>query len=404
MSFIDNILYETLGVQRNASSYEIRSAYLKKIDSGENNSQNLELIRAAYKVLMNPDLRLIYDESGLEGLNKICENPNQNGENESTNTQNDDSSVQDEDYSDDIFHVKNDDENENTDKNSKNTEKEVKTLKIELTLEQLFFGCDIPIGFSIEEPCEYCHGTGNSSGTPHPICPKCHGSGYEMVTLYTTPGYNTFQLAGFPRYRKTTAKQICEYCLGRGELESESSICQFCYGRKMQNHNVNFILYVNPGTRPGEVIQVPIKVANKEIIVNTIISQKKHPFFELNGYDLIYNKNITLSQALCGLTISIKCIDGKILIIKSDENCVINPGYCFTVEGGGFIIDKNIGMRGNLYIKFIVQMPNFYDLKPRVVKFIETIQPINDIKIEPGKTIHDKIYYIDLPFENYAQL
>ena len=56
---VDRILYDAMGVKVNASSYEIRQAYVVKSAKAELGSREFDLIKAAYRVLMNPNLRRI---------------------------------------------------------------------------------------------------------------------------------------------------------------------------------------------------------------------------------------------------------------------------------------------------------------------------------------------------------
>ncbi|OHT13663.1 hypothetical protein TRFO_16086 [Tritrichomonas foetus] len=355
----DNILYEALGVERNSSVYEIRSAYLRVSEKYKEDADKLELIRASYKVLMNPDLRLIYDESGIEGLNKIYADEHQN--------QNDDTIIEDPDDEDedDIFHIRED---------------PVKTFTVEVTLEQLYFGCKIPMNVPLDSHCSHCKGTGNEFGQPHPKCPKCGGSGHILINLY-------------PR-AMTMAKQICENCLGRGEIENEFSICSCCYGRKTEKKYHKFILYINPGTRGGDIINVP-NLKNVKIIV----VQKEHHIFELLGNDLIIHKKISFANAFLDSTFPIKTINGKILLIKS-ENCVITPNSSFVIESEGFPLRENPHKKGNLIVVFTVEMPDTFELRPNIVKEICKIQPRKDITVEPPTSIRDKLYFIDLPFSD----
>lgn len=67
----DNILYEALGISRNASNQQINQAYLKSVQENQNNPEKIELINISYQVLSNPRMRQIYDCKGIEGLNDI---------------------------------------------------------------------------------------------------------------------------------------------------------------------------------------------------------------------------------------------------------------------------------------------------------------------------------------------
>jgi len=78
--------------------------------------------------------------------------------------------------------------------------------------------------------------------------------------------------------------------------------------------------------------------------------------FKRHGMDLIYNKELTLKESLCGFSFEISHINGKTLNMNNLSNsAIIKPNYRKVVPGLGMI--KN-GQTGNLIIEMSVNFPD----------------------------------------------
>jgi DnaJ-class molecular chaperone len=85
-----------------------------------------------------------------------------------------------------------------------------------------------------------------------------------------------------------------------------------------------------------------------------ILREKPHPRFTRSKNDLNYSANLTLSQALTGVTINIPTLDGRTLPIAINQ--IVTPGSSKRVAGEGMPIPK--GGCGNLNISFNVSFPD----------------------------------------------
>lgn len=74
--------------------------------------------------------------------------------------------------------------------------------------------------------------------------------------------------------------------------------------------------------------------------------------FKREGLNIIFTKDITLKEALCGFTFTIDHISGKSFTIKNNK--IIKPGFKTTIQKLGF---KRDNMHGNLEILFNVTFP-----------------------------------------------
>jgi DnaJ-class molecular chaperone len=102
----------------------------------------------------------------------------------------------------------------------------------------------------------------------------------------------------------------------------------------------------------GHVIQDKIK---GDLHLNIIVQNHSH--FERKGLDLYFKKQLTLKEALCGFTIEIPHLNGKILRISHSTSAshVIKPNDNRTIPDYGIMRDGC--STGNLIIIFEVIFP-----------------------------------------------
>lgn len=72
------------------------------------------------------------------------------------------------------------------------------------------------------------------------------------------------------------------------------------------------------------------------------------------GLNLLFEKEISLKEALCGFLFEIKHLNGKTYNIKHDKGNIIPPNFIKQINGLG--MERN-SMKGNLIIKFKITFP-----------------------------------------------
>ena len=118
-------------------------------------------------------------------------------------------------------------------------------------------------------------------------------------------------------------------------------------------------------------VQIPKGIDNNEILtcankgnisadgnagcVKIAVNLCKHDVYERNGLDLIYVKDITLKEAICGVAFQITHISGaKYKVSSFGEDMIITPNFKRVMMGLGLERD---GHKGNLIIQFNVIFP-----------------------------------------------
>jgi DnaJ family protein A protein 2 len=98
-----------------------------------------------------------------------------------------------------------------------------------------------------------------------------------------------------------------------------------------------------PGLEPGDVV--------------LLVAQKEHAVFQRmrhNSQDLVIQKSINLRDALCGVSFTVKHLDGRLLHITSPPGEVVRPGSFQVVADEGMPFPGRPYVKGHLYINFQV--------------------------------------------------
>tara|TARA_B100002052_G_C15881385_1_gene599458 strand:- start:1284 stop:2381 length:1098 start_codon:yes stop_codon:yes gene_type:complete len=325
----DNTLYKELGIERNATSSDIKKAYHKLAlqhhpDKG-GNEDKFKKIQTAYEVLSNSEKRNKYDRFGLDSIN-----------NESDIRQND------------IFNMFFSRANMKPQKR-----KGRDTIHIlNITLKDLYIGkiqkLKIQRQVIIDEPI---------------TCINCNGSGY-VKQIRRGPGFHQ------------EINQGCARCSGNGKI--------FKYKKK----EVILEIEIKKGMSIKDQIrfqglgnELPNVITGDIIIKFKLI---KHKTFVLKNNDLIMKMKISLVEALCGVKFTIKHLDDRVLNIRTTTEDLIqlqNGKIPFRyIENEGMPCSSN--KRGNLIIAFIIEFPqsNYLDdIKKNALKEILP-EPIHNIE------------------------
>jgi len=129
---------------------------------------------------------------------------------------------------------------------------------------------------------------------------------------------------------------------------------------------------IPPGIDSNERITLQRKGHVLDELVSDVvitIQLQKHEMFERQGMDLLYKKDITLKEALCGTVVEFQHLSGKKLTLNTKNNpYIITPGYRHTAREYGMTRNN---LRGNLFIVFTIKFPS--NLSPEQREGIEKI-------------------------------
>lgn len=217
-------------------------------------------------------------------------------------------------------------------------------LYIPLSVQEMYNGVEKKLKITIKQPCHHCNGTGSQDGQIKE-CQACHGSGRQVHT--SRQGMMQFQ-------------QImdCPQCGATGKIITKP--CKVCNGQKYQNIPKRLISNIPAGVTLGVAINLYRDEFNEVIGNINSIKPGKYTLSKANNLDVIYSPKINIFQAIQGVTIRFKYLNGQKIQVTFPEG--VNKGYqvIFPNKGLKYIGDNRIG---NLIVRADINMPKYSKLK-----------------------------------------
>ncbi len=328
--------YEILGVSRNATEDEVKSAYRKLAlkfhpDRNPGDAEAEEKFKEAaeaYEVLRNGEKREIYDRYGHAGLE---------GSGFRGFSGFDDIFANFGDIFEGFFGFTNQ-------RGRGQQARQGKSLRYDLTLtlEEAFQGKEQEISFRRWTGCETCKGTGIAQGHKAQTCRTCQGRGQVV----RSQGF--FQIA-------TT----CPACHGQGEIIKDP--CGQCKGQGKtaieRKINVKIPAGVNSGSQlrlrgEGEAGEQGGPPGDLFVVLHV----QDHDFFSREGSHLLCEIPVSFVQAALGDTLTIPVLgspEGHELKIPAGTQ----PGDVLTLRELGMPDLERRNARGDLFIKVNVNIP-----------------------------------------------
>ncbi len=338
--------YEVLGLGKNASDAEIKSAYRKlakkyhpDLNHGDKEAEEkFKEVNEANDVLSDPQKRQRYDQFGFAGVD-----PNYGAGQGGAGFGGGFGGVDLGDIFGDIFGggfggFGGGRANTNAPRKGHDIQ-----ASVILTFEEAAHGCTKKVTINRQQTCPDCGGTGAERGSSPETCTECGGRGY-VVTQQRTP-FGVMQ-----------SQQPCPHCGGRGTIIRNP--CKTCRGtgktgaRKTlevkipagidDDQNIALRGQGDAGTNGGPAGDVIVRVTVKE-----------DPVFERDNYDVYVQIPITFSQAVLGAEIEVPTVDGKVAQRIPEGT---QSGTKFRLRGKGIQYLNGRG-RGDQYVIVDVEIP-----------------------------------------------
>lgn len=91
-----------------------------------------------------------------------------------------------------------------------------------------------------------------------------------------------------------------------------------------------------------------------------------------NGYDLVYTRNVSLSDLYTGGSCMIELLNGKNVEIKFDEKLLAIEEGMREIKAKGYGLPKSDKERGDVYVNFVVKFPQ---LSQKEIAIVKTLFP-----------------------------
>jgi DnaJ homolog subfamily B member 13 len=295
--------YGILGVKRSCNQYEIKKAYRRlalkynpeRHDNDENMKRIFALIGEAYEVLVDHKKRAVYDQYGEEGLKKGVPGPT--------------TYIQPYSYHGEslrTFHE--------------------------------FFGTTNPYA----DLLDYYE-------NPPPMFDSPLGKGYKEKD------------ATILRPLSLSLEEIFKGCLKKMKIQRLVFTDESCSELKLREKVLS--IPIKPGTYPNTEVrfkeegdQGPTRIPADVIFITE--DRPHDTYIRSSLSDLVTVRNVTLEEALCGITITLKTLDERILRVKITD--VITPTYEKIIEDEGLPVPACPNKaKGNLIIRFKIEFPDY---------------------------------------------
>ena len=334
--------YEVLGVPRNASEDEIKSAF-RKLAFQYHPDRNKELgaeekfkeINEAYQILSDPGKRASYDrygrivtqgespDFGFGGLGDIFESFFGG-------------------FGETLFG-----------RTARRVPQKGNDVYSNLTLsfEEAVFGCKKEVEIKRIEVCPFCQGIGSQLGTTPQTCPECYGRGQVKREQQNIFGRFTHIIT-------------CPRCQGSGTIITNP--CSDCHGSGRIKIKRKLTLDIPAGVGDGYHMLVNGEGdiglyggASGDFYLT--FSVKPHKLFRREENDIFCEVPINFAQAALGDEIGVPSLDGKISLKIPPGT---QSGKVFRFKGKG-VPDANGRGKGDLVVEIRVVTPQKLDGKQR---------------------------------------
>lgn len=333
--------YEVLGVSKNASQDEIKSAFRKlakkyhpDVSKEPDAEAKFKEVQEAYAVLSDEDKRHQYDQFGHAAFQ------NGGGAGGAGGFGGFDFSGFDYgDIFDNIFGGFGGGFSSGR-SSSRARRGSDSLMRMKLTFEEAVFGCKKDIDLDVVEECSECDGKG---GFGEETCDKCHGSGTITTEQHTILG-------------SFLSKTTCNKCGGTGKTYQKT--CTHCHGNGRVKVNKELEVKIPAGVDNGSRLKLSGKGnsgsnggPNGDLYIEFVVAE--HDFYVRDENDIYIEAPITVTEAILGCKKEIPTLYGNVtLTIPAGSE----SGEKHRIKGKG-INNEATHKKGDMYIVLKIVTP-----------------------------------------------
>ena len=340
--------YEVLGVDKNASDAEIKSAFRKlakkyhpDVSKEPDAQEKFKEIGEAYSVLSDKQKKAQYDQFGHAAFDQNGGFGGAGGAGFGGF-----GGFEDINFEDifDIFGNAFGGGSRRSSGGSRAQRGADKQVNINLTFDEAVYGCEKDFKVNIQDTCDACKGKG---GFNEKTCPTCGGRGRVVQAQRTM--FGMFQ-----------TETVCPDCNGHGHTFEKK--CTACGGDGIVSTTKTIKLRVPRGVEDGDTMRMPGKSSagrnggpRGDIYINFQV--KEHDIYQRDGRDIYVKIPLTITEAILGCKKEVPTIHGTIIteIPAGTQN-----SEKFRFKGKG-VDDEKSGKLGDEYGIIQIVVPRKLD-------------------------------------------
>jgi len=226
-------------------------------------------------------------------------------------------------------------------------------FKINISLEEAFYGTKKEISFKTYLKCNTCNGFGYDKSKGVKKCSNCNGKGTVRME----------KRAFFMSFSQIVT---CSVCGGTGEVPNQK--CASCGGDGRIYGNKKITVDIPKGIKNGEVIKLNGEGeaglrGGKNGDIYIFVNVLPHKIFTRKGDDLYVKKNINLRQLFGDEAIKLKDINGEEFSVYVPHSFSLSENLKVPKRG----MSKIFGERGDLYISLEFKTPSKLSAKSKKI-------------------------------------
>ena len=357
--------YEVLGINKNASTDEIKKAYRKlaktyhpDVYKGDDAEEKFKEVQEAYDVLSDENKKAAYDRYGHAAF----EQGGFGGAGGGFGGFGGAGGFEDVDFGD-IFGSFFGGGSSRSRRNTGPMKGQDRYVHLEIDFLDAINGITKDIKINYDESCPHCNGSGAESSSDIETCSRCNGRGTIQTQQRTFIG-------------NVLSETACPECGGTGKKIKVK--CHQCHGNGYINKNATVELKIPAGIDNGQSLRVPGKGSrginggpNGDLIVEIGIRPHKH--FKRQGRDILIEVPISIVDATLGCKVDVPTVYGDVEMTIPEGT---QPGATLRLKGKG-VKAINGNMVGDQYVKIDVKVPTKLSKKEK--------QLYTDLRNESGK-------------------
>jgi len=335
--------YQTLGVSRNASDAEIKTAYRKlamtyhpdRNNGSKEAEEKFKAITEAYDVLREPDKRAVYDRYGEAGLRGGSGGFHHVDLSEALSI-----------FMRDLGGLGGFGElfaSAAGRGGGPRTGSDIK-IAMPMTLTEVASGAEKTVPVKLLEPCDRCEGRGAEPGSAPTKCNTCHGTGEVRRAQRSFFG-------------QVISVAPCPNCAGEGSVIAAP--CKKCRGEGRVRGEKQIVVRIPAGVATGQYMTMrgvgnvgPRGGPRGDILI--VFEVEEDPRFERDGEDLYTEVLVTYPQLALGANVDVPMVTGSV-------NLQVPPGtqsgQVFNLRGRG-LPRINSSSTGNLHVRLQLWTPD----------------------------------------------